>query len=46
MTYRQRVAGPAGRAIPSAYTVTAYEPDSQLASEVTADLSGPTTAAV
>ncbi|NUS00890.1 MAG: hypothetical protein HOV67_37200, partial [Kribbellaceae bacterium] len=35
-TYRQRVAGPGGRAIPSDYRVTAYEPDSHLAFEVTA----------
>ena len=36
MTYRQRVAGPGGRAIPSDYRVTAYEPDDHLAFEVTA----------
>ncbi|GAA1592272.1 hypothetical protein GCM10009804_55730 [Kribbella hippodromi] len=36
MTYRQRIAGPGGRAIPSDYKVTAYEPDSHLAFEVTA----------
>ncbi|WP_432888614.1 SRPBCC family protein [Kribbella sp. CA-245084] len=35
-TYRQRVAGPGGRAIPSDYRVTAYEPDTHLAFEVTA----------
>ncbi|MFF0269265.1 SRPBCC family protein [Kribbella sp. NPDC004536] len=35
-TYRQRIAGPAGRAIPSDYRVTAYEPDTHLAFEVTA----------
>ncbi|HEY3560947.1 MAG TPA: SRPBCC family protein [Kribbella sp.] len=35
-TYRQRVAGPAGRAIPADFRVTAYEPDSHLAFEVTA----------
>ena len=35
-TYRQRVAGPGGRAIPADYRVTAYEPDSHLAFEVTA----------
>lgn len=36
MTYRQRVAGPGGRAIPSDFRVTAYEPDRHLAFEVTA----------
>src|SRR6185436_17061170 len=36
MTYRQRVAGPGGRPIPSDFRVTAYEPDSHLAFEVTA----------
>ena len=35
-TYRQRVAGPGGRAIPSDFEVTAYEPDTQLAFRVTA----------
>lgn len=35
-TYRQRIAGPGGRAIPSDYRVTAYEPDTHLAFEVTA----------
>ncbi|NUU26446.1 MAG: hypothetical protein HOV68_33820 [Streptomycetaceae bacterium] len=35
-TYRQRIAGPGGRAIPSDYRVTAYEPDSHLAFEVIA----------
>ncbi|GAA3119398.1 uncharacterized protein YndB with AHSA1/START domain [Kribbella aluminosa] len=35
-TYRQRIAGPGGRAIPSDYRVTAYEPDSHLAFKVTA----------
>jgi len=36
MTYRQRIAGPAGRKIPSDFRVTEYEPDSHLAFEVTA----------
>ena len=36
MTYHQRIAGPGGRSIPSDYRVTAYEPDSHLAFEVTA----------
>jgi uncharacterized protein YndB with AHSA1/START domain len=36
MTYRQRIAGPGGRAIPSDFEVTTYEPDSQLAFRVTA----------
>ncbi|HWD82860.1 MAG TPA: SRPBCC family protein [Kribbella sp.] len=35
-TYRQRIAGPGGWAIPSDYRVTAYEPDTHLAFEVTA----------
>lgn len=35
-TYHQRIAGPGGRAIPSDYRVTAYEPDTHLAFEVTA----------
>jgi uncharacterized protein YndB with AHSA1/START domain len=36
MTYRQRVAGPGGRAVPSDFEVTAYEPDTHLAFRVTA----------
>jgi uncharacterized protein YndB with AHSA1/START domain len=36
MTYRQRVAGPGGRAVPSDFEVTAYEPDAHLAFRVTA----------
>ncbi|MEV6268171.1 SRPBCC family protein [Kribbella sp. NPDC051936] len=36
VTYRQRIAGPGGRAIPSDYRVTAFEPDSHLAFEVIA----------
>jgi uncharacterized protein YndB with AHSA1/START domain len=36
MTYRQRVAGPGGRAVRSDFEVTAYEPDSHLAFRVTA----------
>jgi uncharacterized protein YndB with AHSA1/START domain len=35
-TYRQRVAGPGGRAVPSDFEVTAYEPDTHLAFRVTA----------
>ncbi|WP_427885054.1 SRPBCC family protein [Kribbella sp. GL6] len=42
MTYHQRIAGPAGRAIPSDYRVTAYEPDTHLAFEVTAGPVRPT----
>jgi uncharacterized protein YndB with AHSA1/START domain len=36
MTYHQRVAGPGGRAVPSDFEVTAYEPDTHLAFRVTA----------
>jgi uncharacterized protein YndB with AHSA1/START domain len=36
MTYRQRVAGPGGRAVPSDFEVIAYEPDTHLAFRVTA----------
>ena len=36
MTYRQRIAGPGGRAITADYRMTAYEPDRHLAFEVTA----------
>jgi uncharacterized membrane protein len=36
MTYRQQIAGPGGRAIPSDFEVTTYEPDSHLAFRVTA----------
>jgi uncharacterized protein YndB with AHSA1/START domain len=36
MTYRQRVAGPGGRAVPSDFEVTAYQPDTHLAFRVTA----------
>jgi uncharacterized membrane protein len=35
MMYRQKLAGPGGRAIPSDFEVTAYEPDSHLAFRVT-----------
>ncbi|GAA1608845.1 MULTISPECIES: SRPBCC family protein [Kribbella] len=42
MTYRQRIAGPGGRSIPSDYRVTAYEPDTHLAFEVTAGPVRPT----
>ena len=35
-TYRQRVAGPGGRAVPSDFEITAYEPDTHLAFRVTA----------
>ncbi|GAA1107205.1 hypothetical protein GCM10009630_00100 [Kribbella jejuensis] len=41
-TYHQRIAGPAGRAIPSDYRVTAYEPNTHLAFEVTAGPVRPT----
>jgi uncharacterized protein YndB with AHSA1/START domain len=34
MTYRQRVAGPGGRAVSSDFEVTAYEPDTHLAFRV------------
>ena len=36
MSYRQRVAGPGGRAVPSDFEITAYEPDTHLAFRVTA----------
>ncbi|MFD7154810.1 SRPBCC family protein [Kribbella sp. NPDC059898] len=42
MTYHQRITGPGGRAIPSDYRVTAYEPDTHLAFEVTAGPVRPT----
>jgi uncharacterized protein YndB with AHSA1/START domain len=35
MTYRQRIAGPGGRAVASDFEVTAYEPDTHLAFRVT-----------
>jgi uncharacterized membrane protein len=35
MSYRQRIAGPGGRAIPSDFTVTTYEPPLHLEFEVT-----------
>jgi hypothetical protein len=35
MMYRQKLARPGGRAIPSDFEVTAYEPDSHLAFRVT-----------
>jgi uncharacterized membrane protein len=35
MTYQQRIAGPGGRAIPSDFEVTSYEPDTHLAFRVT-----------
>jgi uncharacterized protein YndB with AHSA1/START domain len=36
MSYRQRIAGPGGRAVPADFEVTAYEPDTHLAFRVTA----------
>jgi uncharacterized protein YndB with AHSA1/START domain len=36
MTYRQLIAGPGGRAVPSDFEITAYEPDTHLAFRVTA----------
>ncbi|MGZ0148386.1 SRPBCC family protein [Kribbella sp. WER1] len=41
-TYHQRIAGPAGRPVAADYRVTAYEPDTHLAFEVTAGPVRPT----
>ncbi|MDQ1730703.1 MAG: hypothetical protein QOK10_862 [Pseudonocardiales bacterium] len=42
MTYRQKIAGPGGRAIPSDFEMTSYQPDSHLAFRVTAGPVRPT----